>query len=60
MPTWENYTKIKMKQVGGKIPVYLPKYHAQCPICHHCFIMIEKGHFKYCPECGSEMKKEGK
>lgn len=56
---WENLTKVKVKQVDGKIPVPTNYVHAQCSVCHHCFMMLSKDHFKGCPNCLSIMDKRG-
>ena len=52
---WKTVTEIKLKQVSGKIPVYLPKYHGQCSSCNHSFVFINETHFKHCPNCGAKM-----
>lgn len=56
---WENFTNIRVKQIAGKIPVPTNYVHAQCSVCHHCFMMLSKDHFKGCPNCLSIMDKKG-
>lgn len=59
MGKWKTPTKIKVKQISGKIFIPTEYVHVQCSNCYHCFLMLEhKGeyNFKFCPNCASEMR----
>jgi PHP family Zn ribbon phosphoesterase len=56
---WEHFTELEVKQTSGKIPIPKKYLHGQCSNCNHCFIMLNKKHFSYCPNCGAKMDGKG-
>lgn len=56
---WQHFTELEVKQTSGKITIPKKYLHGQCSNCNHCFIMLNKNHFLYCPNCGTKMDGKG-
>lgn len=53
---WQYRERIVVTQIKGKIPVPTRLIHCQCSNCAHCFTMIAKEQYKYCPNCGEKQE----